>query len=279
MQNKVVGVVAPKGSGKTTEVAELVRLTPRVAIYDPMAETDFQYRRVASHIVTRDLREAHLIMAEDNFQLLYEPELPTQDGEEWYYADFRPFLMKVWRRVQLVGPMMLVVDEAHYTMSGKTMPLEMWNIITNGRRYGLDIVWITQRFVGVNGWVRANADEYWFYRLVHPADLATVREIAGPEVAEEVRNLRRLDSTKTPPMPGELLIWNSLDGSTRKVDLTCERKSLRLVQNEDSIAKPDGSGEAEFRSDSGELSPAKKEESASDASADRSSNGSAVKNA
>jgi hypothetical protein len=206
-------VVAPKGSGKTTRVAELVRVTPRVAIFDPMAETDYPYRRVASHIVSRNLREAHVIMAEENFQLLYEPELPTQDGEEWLYQDFRPFLEKCWRRVQLIGPMCIVVDEAHYTMSLRTMPIEMWNVITNGRRYGLDIVWVTQRFVGVNGWVRSNADEYWFYRLVHPADLQTVSAICGPEVAEQVRNLRRLDAASVPVVPGQLLVWSSLDGS------------------------------------------------------------------
>lgn len=280
MQNRVVGVVAPKGSGKTTLVAELVRFTPRVAIYDPMAETDFQYRRVASHIVSRNLKEAHLVMAEENFQLLYEPELPTQDGDEWYYADFRPFLMKVWRRVQLIGPMMLIVDEAHYTMSGKTMPLEMWNIITNGRRYGLDVVWITQRFVGVNGWVRANADEYWFYRLVHPADLMTVRDIAGIEVSEQVRNLRRLDGKKNPPVPGELLIWNSLDGSTKKVDL-CGKENLRLILSAEGIDNLDSKSEVESPSGSEESSPGNEEESVSGASTHGKplSNGNDVENA
>jgi len=114
--------------------------------------------------------------------------------------------------------MMVIVDEAHYTMSKRTMPLEMWNIITNGRRYGLDVVWITQRFVGVNGWVRANADEYWFFRLVHPADLQTVSEICGQEIMEQVRNLRRLDANSSPVVPGQLLKWNSLDGSTEVED-------------------------------------------------------------
>ena len=234
MQNRIIGVVAPKGSGKTTRVAQLVRETPCCAIYDPMAETDTQYRVVASHIVAKDLREAHRVMAEENFQMLYEPELPTQDGEEWYYADFRPFLAKCWRRVQLIGPMMLIVDEAHYTMSKRTMPLEMWNIITNGRRYGLDVVWITQRFVGVNGWVRANADEYWFFRLVHPADLQTVNEVCSPEVMEQVRNLRRLDAADPARVtPGELLRWNSLDGTTVIEDLAREDRPGRTSEEED----------------------------------------------
>jgi hypothetical protein len=212
MNNKVIGVVAPKGSGKTTRVARLVSECDRVAVYDPMGETDIQYRMVATEIIHQDLKALHAAIAENSFRVLYEPALPIQDGDEWYYPDFREFLNKVWRRAQLIGPMTVVIDEAHYTMSKRKMPVEVVNIITNGRRYGLDIVWITQRFVGVNSWARANADEYWWFRLVHPADVDTVKEIAGPEVADAVQNLRRLDGTANPPVPGEMLVWNSLDG-------------------------------------------------------------------
>jgi hypothetical protein len=224
MMNKVIGVIAPKGSGKTTRVAELVRSTPRVAVYDPMAATDNQYRLAASEIIVQDLKAFHTAIAEENFQVLYEPALPVQDGEEWFYPDFRPFIQKVWRRVQLIGPMMVVIDEAHYTMSKRTMPIEVLNIITNGRRYGLDIVWITQRFVGVNSWARANADEYWFFRLAHPADIDTVSQIAGPDVADQVMQLRRLDANTSPVVPGQMLKWSSLDGSVEIEDLA-ERKN------------------------------------------------------
>lgn len=230
--------MAPKGSGKTTRVAELVRVTPRVAIYDPMAATDYQFRRVASHIIERDLKAFHEAIAEDGFQVLYEPELPTQDGEEWFYGDFPVFLMKCWRRVQLVGPMMIVIDEAHYTMSARTMPVEMWNVITNGRRYGLDVCWITQRFVGVNGWVRANCDSYWFFRLVHPADLQTVSQICGPEIADRVRNLRRLDQHAG--VPGEMLVWDSLDGS-----VTIENEAAHVEHERPDVSDETPSGPSE----------------------------------
>jgi Zonular occludens toxin (Zot) len=232
MQNKIIGVVAPKGSGKTTRVAELVRQTPRVAVYDPMAATDNQYRLVAGEIVVQNLKAAGRIMAEDNFQLLYEPELPVQDDEDWFYPDFRPFIQMVWRRVQLIGPMMVVIDEAHYTMSKRTMPIEVLNIITNGRRYGLDIVWITQRFVGVNSWARANADEYWFFRLAHPADINTVSQIAGPEVADQVVELRRLDANASPVVPGQMLRWSTLDGSVVIEDLNEVKNEPRGAQSD-----------------------------------------------
>lgn len=219
MQNKIIGVVAPKGSGKTTRMAGFVATCPRVAIYDPMADTDFQYQYVATEIVREDLKALGRFIAQDEFQVLFQPKPPAQDGEEWHYEDFRAFIQLCWRRAQLIGPMTVVVDEAHYTMSKKTMPLEMWNLITNGRRYGLDVCWITQRFVGVNGWVRANADEYWFFRLVHPADLQTVAEICGNEVMELVRDLRRLDASTPIVKPGQMLRWNSLDGSVQIEEL------------------------------------------------------------
>jgi hypothetical protein len=238
MMNKIIGVVAPKGSGKTTVVAELVKQTPRVAVYDPMAATDFQYRMAVGEIIERDLGALHTLLAEDQFQVLFEPELPVQDKEEWYYPDFQPFIHKIWRRVQLIGPMMVVIDEAHYTMSKRTMPVEVLNIITNGRRYGLDIVWITQRFVGVNSWARANADEYWFFRLSHPADLDTVSQIAGPGVADQVSNLRRLDTTGNPVVPGEMLVYSTLDGSAVIRDLNQEAQSKRKpVKAEDANAR------------------------------------------
>lgn len=241
MQNKIIGVVAPKGSGKTTVVADLVRVTPRVAVYDPMGATDNQYRLAASEIIVQDLKAFHLAIAEENFQVLFEPALPEQDGEEWFYPDFRPFIQKVWRRAQLIGPMMVVVDEAHYTMSKRTMPIEVLNIITNGRRYGLDIVWITQRFVGVNSWARANADEYWFFRLSHPADIDTVSQIAGPEVAGQVTELRRLDANASPVVPGQLLKWSSLDGSVEVIDLAKEKQHGQPdTSRKDSVSGDEG---------------------------------------
>lgn len=241
MQNRIIGVVAPKGSGKTTVVADLVRQTPRVAVYDPMAATDMQYRVAASEIIVQDLEQFKKTLAdEENFQVLYEPALPVQDGDDWYYPDFRQFLQVVWAYVKNMGPMMVVIDEAHYTMSKRTMPIEVLNIITNGRRYGLDIVWITQRFVGVNSWARANADEYWFFRLAHPADIDTVSQIAGSEVADQVLSLRRLDANAAPVVPGELLIWSSLDGSVTIRDLAKEQNGPKRPKMDDrTVAKPE----------------------------------------
>lgn len=236
MLNKVIGVVAPKGSGKTTKVAELVAESDRIAVYDPMAQTDMQYRVAASEIIEHDLSAFHKAIAEDNFQILYEPAPPVQDGDEWYYPDFRPFVQKVWRRVQLIGPMKLAIDEAHYTMSKKNMPIELWNVLTNGRRYGLDIIWITQRFVGVNPWARANADEYWFFRVVHPADLDTISQTAGPEIADRVSNLRRLDATSGRIVGGEMLIWSSLDGSYRIED--CNKNPVPQKEVENVLPEP-----------------------------------------
>lgn len=218
MQNVIIGVIAPKGSGKTTRVSEYIQTQPRVAIYDPMAASDFQYHAVCEETIKADLARFMVAIQEEEFSILYEPQMPVQDGDSWKYPDFAQFIGLCYLRAQKFGPMCLIVDEAHYTMAARTMPLEMWNIATNSRRWGLDIIWITQRFSGVNTWMRSNADEYWFFRLASPGDLNIVRDICGADVADDVRELRRLDTTCSPIVAGQMLKWSSLDGSIKVIE-------------------------------------------------------------
>jgi hypothetical protein len=220
MMNRVIGVVAPKGSGKSHEVTKRVFApTPCVAIYDPQADRDSDYRMAASHIVDRDLKEARKVLAEENFQLLFRPDDPIQDGDEWRFEDFGPFLMMCFRRCELIGPMTLVVDEAHFTCSKRTMPYELMKITAMSRAVGLNVIWVTQKFSGVNTWLRSNADEYWIFRLASPGDLDIVNQVCGSEVEERIVQLRRLDDSSGQLIPGEMLIWSSLDNTVRIIDL------------------------------------------------------------
>jgi len=228
MDNEIIGVIAPARSGKTTRVARFVKSRQRVAIYDPQAITDVQYRMAATHIVKKDLTELGKIIAEDEFRVLYEPEEPIYDGDSWEFTDFAPFLKKCLRRAELIGPMTVVVDEAHFTMSMRSMPIELWRTITVGGHYGIDLVWITQRFSGVNPWARANAREYWFFRTHHPAEQKIITDICGPEVAEQVANLRRLDQRTSPITPGQMLRWR--DGEVVIEDEPVEREPRSAKQ-------------------------------------------------
>jgi hypothetical protein len=218
LDNEIIGVIAPARSGKTTRVAKFVASRPRVAIYDPQAKTDTQYRMVATHIVQHDLVELGRIIAEEKepFRVLYEPVEPVYDGVSWEFTDFAPFLKKCLRRAELIGPMTVVVDEAHFTMSMRSMPIELWRVITTGGHYGIDLVWITQRFSGVNPWARANAREYWLFRTHHPAEAKIISDICGPEIAEQVSNLRRLDQRTHPVTPAQMLRWR--DGEVKIED-------------------------------------------------------------
>ena len=232
MDNKIIGVVAPARSGKTQRVAEFVRVTPRVAIYDPQALTDVQYRNIATKIVKQDLRELHFALAEDDFKILYEPQEPTFDGRTWEFPDFPKFLAKCLRRAELIGEMTVVVDEAHFTMSQRSMPIELWRVITVGGHYGLNLVWVTQRFSGVNPWARSNAREYWFFRTHHPAEIVLISDICGEEVAAQVQQLRRLDQNTVPVTPGQMLRWSSYDGTVVIEDTIKKGTKVPLVTNQ-----------------------------------------------
>lgn len=224
--NHIIGVIAPKGSGKSTVIAQrIVSQEQRVAIYDPQAARDFQYRYAATHIIERDLCQFHQAIAEDEFRVLYRPDDPFIEGEEYRYKDFPAFIGKCYKRCELIGPMHLIVDEAHFTCSRRTMPFELMKVTTMSRSVGLDVTWCTQRFSGVNTWLRGNADEYWFFRLASPGDLDIAAQVCGSDVADQISNLRRLDANATPVVPGELLIWSSLDGSVQVIDLAKERSN------------------------------------------------------
>lgn len=232
MDNDIIGVIAPARSGKTTRVAKFVASRPRVAIYDPQAVTDIQYRKVATHIVKQDLNELGRIIAEDQFRVLYEPVEPIYDGDGWEFTDFAPFLKKCLRRAELIGPMTVVVDEAHFTMSMRSMPIELWRVITTGGHYGIDLVWITQRFSGVNPWARANAREYWFFRTHHPAETKIISDICGEEIAEQVSQLRRLDQRTTPITPGQMLRWRDGEVVVEELNVEKEHGSATAVEGD-----------------------------------------------
>src|ERR1700757_149993 len=72
--NKIIGVIAPKGSGKSYEVTRRIFApSPCVALYDPQAARDNDYRIAASEIVEYDLRAAHEVLAQPQFRLLFRP--------------------------------------------------------------------------------------------------------------------------------------------------------------------------------------------------------------
>lgn len=223
--NQIIGVIAPTGSGKSFEVTKRIFLTTAcVAIYDPQAARDMDYRMAASHIVEYDLKQAQAILAEDNFQLLFRPIDPVPVGDEYKFEDFSAFIKMCYRRCELIGPMTLIVDEAHFTCSKRTMPYDLLKVTTMSRSVGLDVVWITQKFSGVNTWMRGNAHKYWIYRLASPGDLDIVAQVCGAEVADRVVNLRRLEQGPDgTAIPGELLVWSSLDGSVVVEDLNASK--------------------------------------------------------
>jgi len=221
----------------------IFRVTPCVAIYDPQAARDMDYRMAASHIVEYDLAEARTVMAEDNFQMLFRPIDPVPVGDEYKFEDFPAFIKMCYRRCELIGPMTLIVDEAHFTCSKRTMPYDLLKVTTMSRSVGLNVVWITQKFAGVNTWMRGNAHKYWIFRLASPGDLDIVAQVCGADVADQVVQLRRLE--KGPDgkaMPGQLLIWSSLDGSVEILDLAnAQQKNQENVES----ARHSEKGEAE----------------------------------
>lgn len=180
--NKTIGIVAPSGSGKTTVIAsQIVAVSPCVAIYDPQAARDTQYRMAADHIIDdSDLNAFHKILAEPQFKVLFKPKDPIIEGNKADFTDFAQFIRKCYRRCELIGPMTLIVDEAHFTCADRSIPYDLLKVTTMARSVSLDTVWVTQKISGVNTWLRSNAHEYWFFRIVSERDLNIITILKNP---------------------------------------------------------------------------------------------------
>lgn len=209
MNNRIIVVIAPKGAGKTYRVAQMVRESERVAVFDMTWEA--AYNECQSFKGRPREFAASIHPNVKSFRCAYRPTTIEPDKDLVTCPELEPFIKLCYLR----GDMTMVIDEAHLICSGRNCPRSLLMSCLVGRHRRLNIVVVAQRFTGVHGSLRANADEFWFWRIIEPADVEGIADRCGPEVAEQVTNLRVLERTSdTEVTPGQMLIWDKSKGAT-----------------------------------------------------------------
>lgn len=208
MQNKIIVVVAPKGSGKTYRVAQMVQASERVAVFDLVREQAYNTCQ-SFNGKPRDFA-AHIAPSRNKFQCVYRPITIEPNKDLVIVPELEPFIKLCYLR----GNMTMVIDEAHLICSGRNCPRSLLMSCLVGRHRQLNIVVVAQRFVGIHGSLRANADEFWFWRIIEPTDLEGVADRCGSETAEQVAQLRPLERNGLTVKPGQCLVWDKLKGAT-----------------------------------------------------------------
>lgn len=124
----------------------------------------------------------------------YDPARKRSPGFDW-------FCTLAYRRQKLC----VVVDEAHQLCRPQAIPGSFELLARTGRHREISIIYITQSFAAVQGSLTQNTDTFYFFQIHYPWDIEGVGKRCGPEIAQRVHSLRKLDILHG--IPGEILRW------------------------------------------------------------------------
>lgn len=207
MFNKIIGVIGPKGSGKTFDICRYLRTNPAFAAF-VIFRNDVGYLSVADEVITENPRQLAESMKQPQFRIIYHPSIPEVKDGDFVFPFFDRFVEICFRR----GNCTMVIDEAHLLCDARNCPPYLLMALIDGRRRNLNILYVSHRFSTVSRMLTANTDELWLYKITESADLDEIRKRCGAETMEKVRNLRRLERKGGEVIPGERTIWSAYNG-------------------------------------------------------------------
>jgi hypothetical protein len=183
-QNRIVGVVGRKGSGKSTQVRRLLPYCPRVFIWDPMNDygdlvpdnfNGNNWNSGGGGTLGKYLRKTREVQT---FAVNYVPQ-----------GDLEGEFEAVCALVYGGGRMLFVIEEAPLVMKAGYMPPAFGRIVRTGRHRKLDVLWTAQRAAEVSRTLTGMTDLYVFFSQTEPRDLDSIAERCGPQIANEVARL------------------------------------------------------------------------------------------
>jgi hypothetical protein len=178
LQNRIVGIVGRKGSGKSTRAATLLKYCPRVFVSDPMADHSNWLPDVFEGIDEELDEYFEQASRAKTFACGY---VPINDLER----EFEEICDLVYH----YGRMLFCVEEAPLICKAGYMPPVFGRIVRTGRHRGLDLLYTAQRASEVSRTLTSATDMFIFYSQTEPRDLDAIAERCGREVAARVAGL------------------------------------------------------------------------------------------
>lgn len=184
--NHILGVIAPKGRGKTYDVSREIASRNRVAIFDLTCEP--QYAILADEIVIGDLPGFARALKDSTLARIvyrpieYNPETMECDEFNWFC-----------KLSFLHGQLTVIVEEAHLFCSAHRIPPDLMLVARLGRHRELSIIYITQSFAAISRALTDNTNTFWFYANFSPRELEAIGVRCGEDVSQAVQQLTPLD--------------------------------------------------------------------------------------
>jgi hypothetical protein len=175
LQNRIVGIVGRKGSGKSTAMREITCSQERVVIFDAMAEH-------RSPNVFYSVESCLAYLARHARDLFFHCALRPRSQEE-------ESLNRLAREVFRLGSICFAVEEVPWFSTPASQPEGLDLIARMGRHRQIDMVWTAQRIAEVSKRLTAATDVFVLFASTEPRDLNALSERCGPEVAGKVQHL------------------------------------------------------------------------------------------
>ena len=209
IQNRIVGIIGRKGSGKSTKLRELLRHCARWVSFDPMSDHAALAGGNVFETIPALARFLRWSREQSAFAGVYVPQGdPAEEIEE--------AASLVYAR----GNLCFVCEEVPLYTQACYIPPLFCRLIRTGRHRHVDVGWTAQRAAEVPKTLTSLTDVWVLFSQTEPKDLAALAERCGRDVADRVAALG----------PHDFLLWDAV-GRRYLAD------SPRLLRQDD--ARPD----------------------------------------
>jgi hypothetical protein len=176
IQNRIVGIVGVKGSGKSTAFAALLKRRERLVIWDAMAEHAWVPNRLESPEALRAFLQWS--RKRERFAASYVPG-----------GDLAVEVEEVAAMIYARGDLAFGIEEVPLICSPSYIPPVLGRLVRTGRHKRLDVIWTCQRASEVARIITALSDEFLLFSQREPRDLDAISDRCGRDVAERVAAL------------------------------------------------------------------------------------------
>jgi hypothetical protein len=175
-QNKIVGVIGRKGSGKSTIFRKILQRSSCIFLFDTMGEHDW----IPNRFYTLDEVRQFLGWARSQRQFAGS-FIPEDDLE----ASFQPIADWAYRE----GELSFGIEEVPFFCSPGHVPAQLDRIVRLGRHRQLSVIYTGQRMSEIARRLTAATDAFVLFQHTEPIDLDAIAARCGRDVAQRVSAL------------------------------------------------------------------------------------------
>lgn len=176
-QNRVIGIVGYRGSGKSTRLRDILQSRPRVLVFDTVADhSDWLPNRI------RDLDRLSRFLGWAGTQ-------PTAAASFIPEFELEEVFDSVCESVYTAGDLAFAVEEVPMLVTAAYVPENFSRIMRLGRHRAIDLLYTGQRFAEIARGLTATTDAFILFSQSEPNDLDALAKRCGREVADRVAAL------------------------------------------------------------------------------------------